>query len=52
MNIFDTVTGSNQRLIHPQTVGKKPGAPMIWNCQLYVLRCARLLTNILSSVSG
>jgi hypothetical protein len=29
MKIFDVVTGSNQRLIQPQTVGKKPGAPII-----------------------
>jgi hypothetical protein len=29
MKILDVVTGSNQRLIQPQTVGKKAGAPMI-----------------------
>jgi len=29
MNILETVMGSNQRLIQPQTVGKKTGAPMI-----------------------
>ena len=29
MKILDTVTGSNHRLIHPQTVGKKAGAPTI-----------------------
>jgi hypothetical protein len=29
MKIFETVTGSNQRLIQPQTVGKKLGAPII-----------------------
>ena len=29
MNILETVTGSNQRLIQPQTVGKKAGAPII-----------------------
>lgn len=29
MKIFDVVTGSNQRLIQPQTVGKKTGAPII-----------------------
>lgn len=29
MKIFETVIGSNQRLIQPQTVGKKPGAPTI-----------------------
>jgi hypothetical protein len=31
MKIFDTVTGSNHRLIQDQTVGKKFGAPMIYN---------------------
>ena len=30
MKIFEVVIGSNQRLIQPQTVGKKEGAPMIW----------------------
>lgn len=30
MKIFDVVPGSNQRLIQPQTVGKKLGAPMIY----------------------
>ena len=30
MKILETVTGSNQRLIQPQTVGKKAGAPTIW----------------------
>jgi len=30
MNIFEVVMGSNHFLIHPQTVGKKEGAPMIW----------------------
>jgi hypothetical protein len=29
MNILETVMGSNHRLIQPQTVGKKAGAPMI-----------------------
>jgi hypothetical protein len=29
MKILEVVTGSNQRLIQPQTVGKKAGAPMI-----------------------
>src|ERR1700722_887212 len=29
INIFETVTGSNHRLIQPQTVGKKAGAPII-----------------------
>lgn len=29
MKILEVVTGSNQRLIQPQTVGKKLGAPMI-----------------------
>lgn len=31
MKILDTVTGSNQRFIQFQTVGKKEGAPMILN---------------------
>ena len=30
MKILEVVTGSNQRFIQPQTVGKKAGAPMIW----------------------
>lgn len=30
MKIFDVVIGSNHFLIHPQTVGKNAGAPMIW----------------------
>lgn len=34
IKILETVMGSNQRLIQPQTVGKKAGAPMIWACQL------------------
>jgi hypothetical protein len=34
MKILDTVIGSNQRFIQPQTVGKKVGAPMICNYQL------------------
>jgi len=29
MKILEVVTGSNQRLIQPQTVGKKEGAPII-----------------------
>ena len=29
MKIFDVVTGSNHRLIQPQTVGKNAGAPII-----------------------
>lgn len=29
MKILETVLGSNQRLIQPQTVEKKTGAPMI-----------------------
>ena len=29
MKILETVMGSNQRFIQPQTVGKKVGAPMI-----------------------
>ena len=29
MKILETVTGSNQRLTQPHTVGKKDGAPMI-----------------------
>jgi hypothetical protein len=29
MKILEVVTGSNQRLIQPQTVGKKAGAPII-----------------------
>lgn len=30
MNILDVVIGSNHFLIHPQTVGKNEGAPMIY----------------------
>jgi hypothetical protein len=30
MNILETVTGSNHRLIQPHTVGKKDGAPTIY----------------------
>jgi hypothetical protein len=29
MKILETVIGSNQRFTHPQTVGKKLGAPTI-----------------------
>ena len=29
MKILEVVPGSNHRLIQPQTVGKKAGAPMI-----------------------
>lgn len=31
MKILEVVTGSNQRLIQPQTVGKKYGAPIIYS---------------------
>ena len=30
MKILEVVIGSNQRLIQPQTVGKKTGAPIIY----------------------
>jgi hypothetical protein len=30
MKILEVVMGSNQRLIQPQTVGKKTGAPIIY----------------------
>jgi len=30
MKILEVVIGSNHFFIHPQTVGKKPGAPMTW----------------------
>lgn len=57
MKILETVTGSNQRLIQPQTVEKKTGAPMIWGfggerdvsdamlalCQAVILAVAVLL---------
>jgi hypothetical protein len=41
MKIFETVTGSNQRLIQLQTVGKKDGAPIIWKVSVeeYHQRC-------------
>jgi hypothetical protein len=53
MNIFDVVIGSNHFLIQPQTVGKKAGAPMIYE----VLENEKhgvlwRLTKILSRVSG
>ena len=42
MKILDVVIGSNHFLIHPQTVGKKAGAPMIW-----AWLSAQMLTGVL-----
>lgn len=38
MKIFEVVMGSNHFLIQPQTVGKKAGAPIIWETLVLILR--------------
>lgn len=55
MNILEVVIGSNHFLIHPQTVGKKEGAPMIygvWSAFTIEQYGITRLTNIRSNVSG
>ena len=43
IKILDVVIGSNHFLIHPQTVGKKAGAPMIYYSFSSTFRSMKLL---------
>lgn len=57
MKILEVVMGSNQRLIQPQTVGKKAGAPIIYfsistSSTMKFKRGVERLTKIRSKVSG